>query len=171
MKFRNLAGIFVVTAMVCLPPSSSCRAAGALLQRDKFHLVKKIYVAEEKEYVLSETGAVKESRLISNLRRELTRVGFVVVDDPANADAVLKGEFGWNAVLDGPQPDPPEYFYEYQLLGAGNVRLWRSKFTLKSRLDESQVDQNAAAKIANKLLNEWLKSAKRAGLNVGIRVQ
>ena len=172
MKLQNLAAFFLVSAILILPlPAHNLAAAASLTQRKKLHLVKSIYVSEEKEYELSEVGAVKQSRLISNLRDELVRVGFVIVNDAAGADATLKGEFGWNAVLDGPQPDPPEYYYEYQLVDAGNERLWQSKFTLKSKLDEWQVDRDAAAKIAGKLLSEWLKSAKRAGLNVSGRVQ
>jgi hypothetical protein len=171
MKLKNLASSFVVAMLLIWLPSYNNRTAATSLAQRKLHLVKKIYISEEKEYVLSELGADKQNRLILNLGEELSRVGFVVIDDPMGADATLKGEFGWNAVLHGRQPDPPEYFYEYQLLGAENVRLWRSKFTLKSKREEPQVDKHAATKIAGKLLSEWLKSAKRAGLNVRGRVQ
>jgi hypothetical protein len=161
--------IFLIAAFILLLANIS--AASAPGDTHNLHLIKRVYISQEKKYGLTDIGIIKEKRLIAYLNQELQNIGFVVVDDPSSADAILQGDFGWMAVFDGPQPDPPQYFYEYQLSTIKKDRLWHNRFTITSRSSEVEVDSEAAQKIATKLLSAWLASAEKAGMNVRDRIQ
>jgi hypothetical protein len=166
LRTRKLLTIFVALAAVWLPA-----LAASPRKDDNLYLVKRIYVAGEPLCTVNEYCAAVEKRMNSYLRRELADVGFTTVDDVAKADAVLKGSIGEEVVLDGVQPDPPKYIYEYQLTYPNKERAWRTKFNIRSKANQAEVDGSAARKIAQNLLKAWQKSAKRAGLSVGDGVQ
>jgi hypothetical protein len=107
---------------------------------------------------------------ISVMRTELTKVGFVVVDNAHDADAILDDEVQGVVILDGPQPDPPEHVYEFRLTLPNNVTVWRTEFKIRSRLEVDDVNKQAAKRLAGQLVNAWLKSARKAGLAVGDKV-
>ena len=162
MKTHGTILIGVLAALIGLVGPT---AANSQPGRDKLYTVKKIYVGNE----LKEEVTPPRREWISDLRKELTRVGFVTVDDAADADAILDGENQGEIVLDGPQPDPPKYFFKYQLRFRNRETVWQTKFTIRSRLGPDEVNEQAANRIARILLTSWLKSARAAGLYVDYR--
>jgi hypothetical protein len=156
--------MIVVTALVVLQVSM----IGASPQKpNKLYNVKKIYVCE---YEANDKAAEIETRRKSDLRKELLIVGFEIVDDARDADAILNEEIQAEVVIDGPQPDPPRYIYEFKLTLPNNDVAWHTKFNVRSRLKAVQVNEQAAKRFTQRLLEDWLKSAKKAGLIVGDKV-
>lgn len=131
---------------------------------DLYH-VKKIYIEDS-------GTSVTQTRLawMSDLRKELTRVGFEIVDNTRFADAILNDEVQAVVVLDGPQPDPPQNIYLFKLTTRNNVVVWQTKVNVRSRLKTDEVNAEAARRFAERLLQAWLKSARRSGLKVGNKV-
>jgi len=169
MRAKNLAAILLLLA-VPLPSATLPQNSNNL------YLVEKIYVGE-RGFSSREAGA-REKRMNSYLKQELAAAGFVIVEDKNKADAVLSGSQGVAVVADGPQPDPPEHDYEYRLTPAGvedlwesKGRLWEAEVSIRSKLDEPEVDRMAAPKLVGKLVRAWLKSAKKAGLKTGNKVR
>lgn len=73
-------------------------------------------------------------------------------------------------VVDGPQPDPPKYIYDFNLTFPNNDVVWHTRLNVRSRLRQAEVNEQAAKRFTQRLLDGWLKSAKRAGLPVGDKV-
>lgn len=97
------------------------------------------------------------------LTAELLKAGFIVVDLPDTADAILTGSKGMTMVVDAPQPDPPEHNYIVELRRATSV-VWQTHFTISSKSSDAEVDAQAARRIAERRLKAWENSAKRAGV-------
>jgi hypothetical protein len=142
--------------------------SASLIQPDNLHLVKRIRVAEEsssKEPATEQTELTR--RLTLALKDELMAAGFVVVDNQEDADAVLSGKTYIWIVDDGPPDDPTRFTYEYQLTSPTAGRIWSTKFNIYSRSNWEEIDKAAAKKIVGRLLREWRRSAKRAGISKG----
>ena len=142
--------VFLGTMVIASPP------------RNELYRVKRIYIET--------TQTQPRLAWISEMRMELTKVGFVVVDNAQDADAILGDQVQGVVVLDGPQPDPPEHVYGFRLTLPNNVTVWRTEFKIRSRLEADDVNKQAAKRFAGRLLDAWLKSARRAGLAVGDKV-
>jgi hypothetical protein len=142
--------VFLATMVIGSPP------------KNELHRVKKIYIEP--------TQTQPRLAWVSQMRTELTKVGFVVVDNTYDADAILDDQVQGVVVLDGPQPDPPERVYEFRLTLPNNATVWRTEFKIRSRLEADDVNKQAAKRFAGRLLDAWLKSARRVGLAVGDKV-
>jgi hypothetical protein len=139
-----------------------CASDEVLAQRkNSLAQIQKIYLAKYAATQVDAQFRNREDRIISLLKEALEKEGFILVSDKAEADAVLSGTLGIAIVLDGPQPDPPQYQYEYQLLSAKNQKLWETKFSIRSRHGEKDADQKAAKKLAEKLSGAWRKSNQK----------
>jgi hypothetical protein len=75
--------------------------------KNELYRVRKIYIET--------TQTQPRLAWISDIRGELTKAGFVVVDNTHDADAMLNDQVQGVVVLDGPQPDPPEHVYEFRV--------------------------------------------------------
>lgn len=120
--------------------------------------IQKIYLAKYTATQVDAQFRSREDRLITSLKEALEKEGLTLVSDKAAADAVLSGTLSITIVLDGPQPDPPQYVYEYQLQSANNQKLWETTFSIRSKRGEQDADQKAAKKVAEKLGKAWRKS-------------
>ena len=120
---------------------------------------------------LSDTGMAAFANLRSVLKEELSGYGFMVVDNMADADAVMYGgnTFGW-VVLDGPQLDPPKHGFQFWLSSSKYNFKWKTEFNIRSHSNESGINRKAVRKAAQNLFQAWKKSAKNAGIAVGDRL-
>jgi hypothetical protein len=180
MRVKKLAVILMLLSLqfssLALPQKS-----------DKLHFVKKIYVGERGFYMENQDEAglklirdaiARERQMNSYLEQELVNAGFKVVKDKGQADALLRGTQGITVVVDGPPLNPPKHDYEYHLtppnvesLVETKDELWKTNVSVRSKLELSEVDRMAALKIVEKLVKAWLKSAKKAGINTGNKIQ
>jgi hypothetical protein len=102
----------------------------------------------------------------ATLRLELSRKGYKVTEDVADADAILSGTLGDVIAIDGEQPDPPQYGYQYQVASKGKVTLWRTEFKLRSRSGSDDADQKAAVRIVgglDKAVKTAIRKTKKKG--------
>jgi hypothetical protein len=152
--FRSVAWYLVIPIITALCANSST-------PEGKLHQVRKIYVAKEEQYEVTEKFIAREKHINYNLKKELARNGFIITDELLEADAILSGSFGDIIVLDGPQPDPPEYHYEYQLTSRGKQRLWRTEFSIRSKAGDVDADEKAARRIVEKLVKAWQESRRK----------
>jgi hypothetical protein len=84
------------------------------------------------------------------------------VQREGEADAILRGGFGYVVVLDGMQPSPPEYWYEYELLSRNKEKLWGDRVTIRSKSGEGEADKRASERLIEKLHRKWRESEKKA---------
>jgi len=118
----------------------------------------------------------RDKRMVSLLKAELEKAGFVVVDDKKDAEAVLVGMTAPTVVN---HPEPRRYVYKLMSPAhenfldfiAGKGKLWETEIKINSSPIEDESDKKAAVMTAEKLLKKWLKSAKEAGLSTGDKVQ
>lgn len=117
---------------------------------------------------LSENGMAAFASLRPDLKTALSSYGFTVVDNAAEADAVMYGgnTIGW-IVLDGPPLDSPKYGFQFWLSSSSYNFKWQTEFNIRSRGNESEISRKAVHKAALNLFREWKKSAKNAGIVVG----
>lgn len=135
------------------------------------HRVRKIFLQTERNFEMSEQAIARFERLHAALKEALTTFGFIVVNDLADADAVMHGDTGeWVTLDDGPQPDPPKYSFHFWLTSSKQNAKWQTKFNLSSRAKESEVQRRAMQKVAHNLFKAWKKSATKAGIAVGDRL-
>ena len=92
-----------------------CSLNGFTNDLQKLKKVKRIYLLREEQFEISSAAKEYENRMINNLTKELSNNEFIIVENKEEADAFLKGEIGDIVVLDGAQPDPPEYQIDYNL--------------------------------------------------------
>ena len=196
MKRNKYAALFLVV-LVCCAASLGKPLGLAEPQKSKLalHHVKKIQIVpsgfnivqlkdrygqrlmtdDQANEHLSRADA-RDKRMVSLLTTELTRAGFVVVEDKKDAEAVLVGMIA--PVVVNP-PEPRRYVYklmppthkDFLDFMAGKGKLWETEIKINSSPIEDESDKKAATLIAEKLLNGWLKSAKKAGLTTGDKVQ
>lgn len=148
-------------------PESSVSAA-----RDKvnLHRVRKIFLQTERNFEMNEQANAGLKRLHAALTATLATFGFTVVNNLADADAVMDGDTGEWITLDGPQPDPPKYRFHFWLASSKQNVRWQTEFNISSRATESEVERRAMQKVAHNLFKAWKKSATKAGIAVGDRL-
>jgi hypothetical protein len=155
----------------------AARQVGAQTNVDgNLYRVHKIFLETQNTAVtredLSERGMIESRSLDPFMREALTKYGFVVVNNAADADAVLYGaNTGALVVLDGPQPDPPGYTYEFWLYSAKYSFKWKTKVDLSTHASETERGRKATQKAVHNLFSAWKKSASRAGVVVADRVR
>ena len=115
-------------------------------QRDPAALadVKKIYIESAPN---GERDPQKES-----LTRELTKVGFEIVDGRSQADATLTGFPQMQIVVDGDGSIPDRAVFTYQLALRDNRIVWKRTIKFVGRRTLAEDYDYAAVKMAAKLL-------------------
>ncbi len=125
--------------------------------RGKFIQVKQIYIEDDN----SDTS--KEKSITPFLQTEIAKQGFIVVDNKANADAILSGEVSVQITLDGDSRNPPDKaIYRYKLFLSNGELLWKTTVRFVSKSGWTENNKLGAQKIAEKLLTDWQKEIKRA---------
>src|SRR5712692_2348428 len=117
---------------------------------NELYHVKKIYIWNESETA----GTPARIEWLSDLKRELTNVGFLPVDNANEADVILHDEIQEEVVVDGPQPDPPKYFFDFKLTFRNDDVVWHTKFKVRSRLKPTEVNEQAAKQLSQRLLGD-----------------
>jgi hypothetical protein len=160
-----ILGPFAITGPCCAQPNVDAN----------LYRVRKIFLETQNTVVTKEDlsdGGMTESRSMHPpMRDALIRYGFVIVDDPADADAVFYGAntIG-SVVLDGPQLDPPKYGFEFWLFSSKDNFKWKTKFDISTHASETEGARKATDRSVRNLFSAWKRSAKRAGLVVGDKV-
>ena len=161
MVVRALVGALLILTLAArdtrsAPTSPSDESVG-------LHSVKKISLSRVYVPETNPEGVAQQERLITYFKDELARVGFSVVDDPSEADAVLSGQFGGWIVFDGPSYDPPKYFYEYELTQNG-ARVWKTSVNVRSKA-VIEADRKGVRKVVLRLCRDWDKAARKSGVS------
>lgn len=127
---------------------------------DPLYRVKSIY--------LGDVGALETDPFKIYLRRELTRLGFTVVDEAASADAVLTGEMTISVTEDGPPIEKPYDKLSFKLVARGSEEIWRAKFSVQQRSFDNweKNSEHRARRLAERLKRDWKRAAGKAGLSV-----
>ena len=106
-----------------------------------------------KVFVHSWPTSPRESQ-IASITRELKRVGFTVVDDSSQADAILTCEEQRQIVLDGDGSDPEKAIFNYSLSLPDGRRVWKHTVKFVSKRSPAEDTDYAARKIAERLLKD-----------------
>ncbi len=173
MNLKIMKTLFLIGGMFALLfcPASSLNAKTS--NEVNLHQVKKIFLETRTQSNgdLSDIGMAAFANLRPALKEALLGYGFTVVDNLADADAVMYGgnTFGWVAI-DSPPIDPPKYGFQFWLSSSKYTFKWQTEFNIKSRGNESEVDRKAVQKAAQNLFQSWKRSAKKAGIVVGDRL-
>lgn len=198
MKRNKPAAFFLMVLACCAVAAGSTPGLPAPEKSKALHQVKKIHIAhnsfnvvktkdadarqllaEEQAREQLEQAEARERRMASLLETELKRAGFEVVKDKKDAEAVLVGmivPFGGDQ--SGPS-QPRRYIYKlmpqtyenFHDFITGKGKLWEANVKMSDDRTEGESDQAAAVRIAETLLKAWLKSAQKAGLSTGDKVQ
>ena len=163
---RNAAGYLVDDTQWFKPVASQAKApknhadANGFQKSkpEKLYLVKKIYLGEIQLVIVDDPFK-------AYLKRELEAKGFSVVDDVANADAILRGTMAVPLVED----DWPGYTVLYDVLkfsldSPTKENIWRGKIQIESKQDIGKNVEKRARKLAERIEKDWKKSAKNAGI-------
>jgi hypothetical protein len=129
---------------------------GGLQKPNKLYLVKKTYVGEIKSF----TADVLEQYL----KQELASRGFAVVDDPADADAILTGSVRIILVLDGEPGDERPDTLRFKLETTSGEVIWKMELKVYTKWDKERDARFHAAKIVERIESDRKKSAKKAGV-------
>lgn len=127
------------------------------------HKVRSIYVGAQNSV---ESDADTATRLHSQLTRTLQDLGFTVIDNQTDADAVITGEIGWIVTFDAPQHDPPRYGYHYRLESSRYSVTWETELDAGAK-SKPEADGIGLQRVGRNLFNAWKKSATKAGILVG----
>lgn len=127
------------------------------------HRVQKIYLED-----VGTSAEAARFRLL--LEDKLINKGFTIVQRPGDADAVLSGALSVSA---GIYRGPSDIGVTLQLKSLAGDRLWSGNFagqinTLNpvTYIKFKDMVEHRASDAAKKLRNDWLKSAKAAGIKV-----
>jgi hypothetical protein len=122
----------------------------------QLHLVQKIYVGE-----MGNSDEAARFRLL--LEEELTKKGFLVATQREGADAMLTGVLSLRVYADTSVARAT-----VRLKSSSDDLLWSGDFQPRSALFKRVRDtvRFRAQNIAEKLRNDWKKSAKAAGIKV-----
>jgi hypothetical protein len=196
---RNKSAAFLLMVLACCAVAAGSAPGLPAPEKSKaLHQVKKIHIAqtsfnvvktedadgrqllkEEQARQQLEQAEARDKRMGSLLETELKRVGFEVVKDKKDAEAVLVGMI---VPLGGNQPGssgPRRYIYKlmpqtyenFHDFFTGKGKLWEANVKMSDSRIEDESDRSAAVRIAENLLKAWLKSAQKAGLSTGDKVQ
>jgi hypothetical protein len=129
--------------------------AALAVQRDTNALagVKTIYI----EWTpTTDRDATKES-----LTRELTKVGFEIVDNRLRADATLTISPQVEVVVDGDGSIPQKSIFTYELVLPNTTVAWKHRVKFVSRRVPAEDFDYAAAKMAAKLVKDKEDSVRK----------
>jgi hypothetical protein len=132
---------------------------------ESLYRVRKIFLAVE-EGPNDPTTKARYDRMRRLLSGELRKFGFSVVTTAEMDDARLTTLMGDVVTVDGPQPNPPEFEYRFELTTGEDQVVWRTAFTIASKADKAETDNRAAGKAVKALFEAWRKSARKAGVRV-----
>jgi hypothetical protein len=180
-KMNPYKSLVLSAAIAVLPLTvfANPRVAVPPNQSTQLHLIKRIYI--QKDDGKSDPKSLARMKLINAaLKIDLTEVGFEVVEDAAKADAVMtrKAET-WSQprVIEPPSPAgyTRKYAYEYKLILPNGKKVWSFGYSFNydttTMTDESTPDLDATLFASKTLLQDWLKSAAKAGVKINGRVQ
>src|SRR5215510_2655800 len=167
MRTQNLSRIAGVLAVLIWPMLS--RSATSSNDDSNLHRVRTIFLEEKRNDEMNQETLADLKRLNSVLKDALVNIGFMVVENVADADAVLAGDKTQWIILDGPQPDPPKYHFHYVLVSTRINVKWQTDFDVASRA-QLEVEGKGMQKVAQNLFRAWKQSAKKAGIRVGDRL-
>jgi hypothetical protein len=114
-----------------------------------------------KIFVHSWPSSPRESQ-VASVRRELRRVGFTVVDDSSQADAILTCEEQRQIVLDGDGSDPDKAIFNYSLSLPDGKPVWKHTVKFVSKSSPADDTNYAATRVAERLLKDREKSRRKA---------
>jgi hypothetical protein len=114
-----------------------------------------------KIFVHSWPTSPRESQ-VASVTRELKRVGFTVVDDPSQADAILTCEEQREIVLHGDSNDPDKSIFNYSLSVPDGKPVWKHTVKFVSKSSPADDTDYAATKVAERLLKDHEKSRRKA---------
>ena len=136
-----------VTATFCAPTFAAQRDPGALAR------IKKIYI------ISAPNGQPNPQQ--EPLTRELSKVGFDIVDVRSQADAILTIFAQAEIVVDGDGSIPNKSIFTYELTLPNNTIVWKHRTKFVSRRTLAEDDDHAAAKMAAKLLKDKEDSVRK----------
>lgn len=164
-RFKPFAAVALILA--------ACTSLSAARSQPEPNLrhVKKIFLETQTNQDVNEALLTAFGRLHAALKEALLTYGFIVVEDRAEADAVMYGGLTseW-IVLDGPELDPPKHGFQFWVVSSRYGFKWLTEFDLSTRAVEAELGRKATAKAARNLFHAWKKSAARAGIRVGDRL-
>jgi hypothetical protein len=170
MDLKIIKTLFLIGGIFALLSSPADSLDAKTSDEVNLYRVRKIFLETRTQGNgdLSEQGMVAFASLRPDLKKALLGYGFTVVDDLAEADAVMYGgnTIGW-VVLDGPPIDPPKYGFQFWLSSAKYNFKWQTEFNIRSRGNRSEVSHKAVQKAARNFFRAWKKSAKNMGIVVG----
>jgi hypothetical protein len=150
---RKAVVIYLALLILC---SSLFSAASSRKTDAQLASVKVVFVESKAD--------ARMNRFATFLREELPLRGYRISDDREAADAILSASLGDIVVLDGEQPDPPQYVY-WCLLLKGKYTLWNTEFKLRSQISAEDADHKGAIRIAERLDKAIKAAIKRTKKN------
>ena len=150
MMRRNEATTLVLAILVLLFADSSLA-----MQRDPDALarIKTIYIESAKD---AQADLQKEA-----LTRELTKVGFVIVDVRSQADALLTVFSQIQVVIDGDGSVPNKSIFTYELALPSKTVVWKHRISMVMGTLAADVN-SGAVKMAPKLLKSKENAVRKA---------
>ena len=128
----------------------------------RFHFLRKLYVQPIE-------NLQTDRRIDDALRRELTTVGFIVVDARQEADAVVALTWQVEVVIHGGPEDYPKDIFTVVLEAPGGATLWRGRVSVVESRSERRATVYKARAIANALVKAWNKSARRSNYKLRLK--
>ena len=114
-----------------------------------------------KIFVHSWPSSPRESQ-VASVTRELKRVGFTIVDDSSQADAILTCEEQRQIVLDGDGSEPDKAIFNYSLSLPDGRPVWKHTVKFVSKSSPTDDTDYAATKVAERLNKDREKSRSKA---------
>jgi hypothetical protein len=161
MRTLKVAALFLALWLI---PSSALAIPYPQARQTFLHLVQKLYLEK-----LGTSAEAARFRLL--LEDKLTEKGFIVVDKPEKADAILSGALSVSSA--GIYGGTSDIGVTVQLKSTAGERLWSGNFAGRiiimgpiASLKFKDIVDYRAKELAKKLRNDWEKSARAAGVKV-----
>lgn len=126
----------------------------------ELHAIKKLAVAHSDFPANTEYSMKRERHFRSVLANALLDFEIALVEGTDVPEAVLHTECSEEIVLDGVQPNPPKYFYKFEIRATNKQLLWRTAFQIRTSAGEEVADLNACHKLAERL-SKAIEKAKK----------
>jgi hypothetical protein len=114
-----------------------------------------------KIFVHSWPSSPRESQ-VAPVTRELKKVGFTVVEDSSQADAILTCEEQRQIVLHGDGSEPDKAIFNYSLSLPDGRPVWKHTVKFVSKSSPADDAAYAATKVAERLHKDREKSLRKA---------
>ena len=147
----KVSSVVAILAMLTWPLGATLAAPRT---EPNLYRVKKIFLETQTNEDLSDLGMTAFHRLHPALKQALSTYGFIVVDDRADADAIMYGgnTSEW-VVVDGPQLDPPKHGFQFWLASSKYGFEWLTEFDLSTRAVEPELGRKRRLAICSTLGN------------------